>query len=80
VPRAWTTTEVASFLAWKNVPADAYSFYAQRDDAICLDKIDDEWLVYFSERGTRRELAWADSEAQALDYLRLIVLEAHQLR
>ena len=72
----WTTTALAQFLATKNVSADAYSFYVQRDDSICLDKVGDEWLVYFSDRGTRRELAWAKSEAQALEYLRLFILDA----
>ena len=75
----WTTTEVGQFLAARNVSASTYSFYAQRDGAICLDKIEDEWLVYYCEHGLRRELAWARSEAQALDYLRLFVLEAHRL-
>jgi hypothetical protein len=75
----WTTTQLALFLTAKNVPQDTYSFYAQRDGAICLDKVGDEWLVYFSRRGSRRELAWATNEAQALEYLRLFVLEAHRL-
>lgn len=75
----WTTAELAQFLTTKNVAVSTYSFYAQRDGAICLDKVDDEWLVYYCERGIRTELAWARSEAQALDYLRLFVLEAHRL-
>ena len=75
----WTTATLADFFAARGVPSHAYSFYLQRDDAICLDKVDNEWLVYFSERGARRELAWASSEAEALDYVRGIVLDAHPL-
>ena len=38
-----------------------------------------EWLVYYSERGHVSALAWGKTEAQALNVLKLYLLEAHRL-
>jgi len=75
---SWTTDELVDFLDRTNIPADAYSFYRDKDDAFCIDKIGGEWLIYYSERGTRNELGWAKSEGQALNLLKLFLLEAHK--
>jgi hypothetical protein len=73
---SWTTNALKVFLDEKGIPQNAYSLYADRDEAYCLDKVGSEWLVYYSERGNRSELAWGKSEAQALDVLKLYLLEA----
>lgn len=74
----WTTNELVDFLERKNIPSDAYSFYRDKDDAYCIEKIDGEWLVYYSERGTKNELGWAKNEGQALNLLKLFLLEAYK--
>lgn len=76
---SWTTQELVEFLKKKMIPADSYSFYSAKDDAFCLDKVGEEWLVYYSERGARNELGWAKSEAQALNLMKLFLLEAYKL-
>lgn len=75
----WTTRELADFLRKRNIPESAYSFDGDREDAICLRRVGAEWLVYYFERGEANELAWGKTEAQALDVLKLYLLEAHQL-
>lgn len=74
---SWTTQELASFLAKKNIPNSSFSFYADKEDAICLKKINDLWVVYYIERGEKNELACGKTEAQALNVMKLFLLEAH---
>lgn len=73
---SWTTDKLKSFLDSKGIPPSAYSFFADQDESYCLAKVGNEWLVYYSERGNRNDLAWGKSEAQALDVLKLYLLEA----
>ncbi len=73
---SWTTQQLADFCTRKNIPSDAYSFYKDKDDAFCLENVGEEWLIYFSERGKKKELAWAKNEGQALNILKLFLLEA----
>jgi hypothetical protein len=75
---SWTEQELVDFLNRKNISADSYSLYGDKSDAFCIDKIGDEWLVYYSERGSKNELAWAKNEAQAFNLLKLFLLEAHK--
>lgn len=75
---SWTTSELSKFLDSKNIPNSSYAFYASKDDAICLDKVGDEWLVYYFERGEKQPLAWGKTEAQALNVMKLFLLEAHR--
>ena len=79
---SWTVDQLLSFLDRKNIPADAYSFYKDKDkdkdEAFCIEKVGDEWLVYYSERGAKNELGWAKSEGQALNLLKLFLLEAYK--
>ena len=69
-----TISELVEFFHREKIPDDAYSLYAEKDDAYCLARQDNEWLVYFSERGSRYELGWGKTEAQGLNLLRLFVL------
>lgn len=75
---SWSEQELIDFLNRKKIPSDSYSFYRNKDDAFCIEKVGDEWLVYYSERGAKNELAWAKNEAQALNVLKLFLLEAHK--
>lgn len=75
---SWTTQELVEFLNKVKIPADSYSLYSAKDEAYCLEKAGEEWLVYYSERGTRNELGWAKSEGQALNLLKLFLIEAHK--
>jgi len=75
---SWTTRDLKNFLDGKGIPPSAYALYADQNEAYCLAKVGDEWLVYYSERGNRNELAWGKSEAQALDVLKLYLLEAYK--
>jgi hypothetical protein len=74
---SWTQQELIDFLKRKNIDPDSYSFYSDKDEAYCLDTHGGAWLVYYSEKGKKNELAWAKSEAQALNILKLFLLEAH---
>lgn len=75
----WTIQQLSDFCNRKNIPPDSYSFYKDKDDAFCLDKFGDEWLIYYSERGTKNELVWAKNEGQALNILKLFLLESQKL-
>lgn len=74
---SWTQQQLIDFCDRKNIDPDSYSFYKDKNEAYCLDKLGSEWLIYYSERGKKNELAWAKSEPQALNILKLFLLEAH---
>lgn len=76
---SWTQQQLTEFFDKKDISPDLYSFYLDKDEAYCMDKIGDEWLIYYSERGARNKLAWAKSEAQALNILKLFLLEEHKM-
>ncbi len=76
---SWTTQELIDFCNRKNIPSESYGLYTDKDEAFCLDKLGKEWRIYYSERGKKNELAWAKDEAQALNILKLFLLEAHKL-
>ena len=71
----WSTEQLQAFFLRKGIPESAYSFYADRDECYCIVRERDEWLVYYSEHGQRNELGWGKSESQALNLLKLFVLE-----
>lgn len=72
-----TIDKLINYLNKQNVPEYAYGIYQEKDDAICVDKVNGEWLVYYSERGVRNELGWGKTEPQALNILRLFLLEGY---
>jgi len=74
---SWTPQELVVFLDGKGIPHSSYSIGADRDETLCVVREGSEWLVYYSERGQRNHLGWGKTEAQALDLLKLFVLEAH---
>ena len=72
----WTTEQLQAFFERNGIPSNSYAFYSEEDEAICIDKVGSEWRVYYSERGSKNELGWGKSESQALDIMKLFVLEA----
>lgn len=74
---SWTQQQIIDFFNRKNIDPESYSFYKDKDEAYCLDKLGCEWLIYYSEKGKKNELGWAKSEPQALNILKLFLLEAH---
>jgi hypothetical protein len=73
----WTPSEFGAFCERKGIPKSAYSLFAERDESYCVEKTGPaEWLIYYSERGRKNELAWAKNEHQALNVLSLFLLEA----
>jgi len=73
---SWTPELLKEFLERKGVPQGSYSFYKDKDESFCVIKVGEEWLVYYSERGSKNELGWGKSEHQALGLLKLFLLEA----
>lgn len=73
-----TAEQVCNFLDSLDIPRDAYSVSGHLDDAYCVVKVGEEWLIYYSERGSRDELAWAKSYPQALNILRLFVMNGFE--
>ncbi|RJG12036.1 hypothetical protein D3879_01535 [Pseudomonas cavernicola] len=74
----WTVKELISFLDRKGISTSSYGIYEEKNEAFCLQKSGEEWVVYYSERGNRNELGWGKTEAQALDILKLFLLESHK--
>ena len=75
----WTIDKLRQYFKDQKIPDDYFGLYQDKDDAFCIEKCGDEWLVYFSERGKKRELGWGKAESQALDILRLYVIEEYKL-
>ena len=74
----WSKVVLREFLDGKGISPNSYSLNFDKDEAFCINQVGGEWLVYYSERGERNELGWGKSEAQALNILKLFVLEAAQ--
>ncbi len=74
----WTLEELVAFLDRKGINHSSYALYDDKDEAYCLGKSGSEWVVYYSERGKKNELGWGKSESQALNILKLFLLEAHK--
>lgn len=73
---SWTQQMLVDFCNRKHIDPSSYSLYKDKDEAYCLDQVGGEWLIYYSERGNKNELAWGKSESQALNILKLFLLEA----
>jgi hypothetical protein len=73
----WTPEELITFLEKRGIPQSSYSIGSDRDEAYCLVREGQEWLVYYSERGNRNHLGWGKTEHQGLNLLQLFLLEAH---
>ena len=74
----WTVDSLVGFFENKGINKFAYAIYVDQDESYCLVKEGDEWLIYYSERGRRNHLGWGKNEAQALNLLKVFVLEGCQ--
>jgi len=75
----WTIEKLKKYFVSEGIPDHYFGFYEDKDDAFCIDQSGNEWIVFYSEKGTRKELGWGKSESQALDILRLFVIEEYKL-
>lgn len=75
----WTTDKLRKYFKEENIPDNYFGIYEDKDDAFCIKNCGSEWLVYFSERGEKKELGWGKTESQGLDILRLYVIEEYKL-
>jgi len=74
----WSVEELTAFFARLGIPRNAYSIYTDQEESYCVVREGSEWLVYYSERGCRNHLGWGKTESQALNILKLFVLEGVQ--
>ena len=66
--------ESIAFLKRYGIPDHEFAIYEEKEDAICLEKVNSEWLIYYSERGSKYPQGWAKDEIQALELFCKIVL------
>ncbi|MGW6300808.1 hypothetical protein [Peribacillus butanolivorans] len=68
--------ELQQLLINANVPKDLYNLNGGLpNEAFCLNKEDNIWEVYYSERGVKSQLKKFDSEDEACDYFYKTILE-----
>ncbi|MFJ7511184.1 hypothetical protein ACIQW7_17170 [Peribacillus simplex] len=68
--------ELQQMLINANVPKDLYNLNGGLpNEAFCLNKEDNIWEVYYSERGVKSQLKKFDSEDEACDYFYKTILE-----
>lgn len=72
----WTIDLLEDFFSGNGVNPSAYSFYSVKEDTFCILKKGDFWKVVYVERGTPRDLGFGDNESQALNLLKLFVMES----
>ncbi|MBT2647092.1 hypothetical protein J7E52_10225 [Bacillus sp. ISL-34] len=68
--------ELQQMLINANVPKDLYNLNGGLpNESFCLNKEDNIWEVYYSERGVKSQLKKFDSEDEACDYFYKTILE-----
>jgi hypothetical protein len=68
--------ELQQLLINANVPKDLYNLNGGLpNEVFCLNKEDNIWEVYYSERGVKSQLKKFDSEDEACDYFYKTILE-----
>lgn len=71
----WTAQKLVAFFEDHKISNNSYSIYADQDESYCVVREGEEWLIYYSEKGGRNHLGWGKNEPQALNILKLYVLE-----
>jgi hypothetical protein len=51
------------------IPGRLYSLDGWKDERLCLEQRNGQWMVYFVERGVERPLASFDDESGACDFM-----------
>lgn len=60
--------ELNELLMVKNVPQDLYSFEGGLpSESYCIEKIEDKWHLYYSERGVKETINYYDTEEEVVD-------------
>jgi hypothetical protein len=68
--------ELHQLLLASNAPTDLYSLNGGLpNESFCLNKEDDVWEVYYSERGVKSQLKRFESEEEACEYFYKIIIE-----
>lgn len=68
--------ELHKLLLTSNTPTDLYSLNGGLpNESFCLNKEDDVWEVYYSERGVKSQLKRFESEEEACEYFYKIIIE-----
>ena len=75
----WKTSlkkdELQQLLIRSNVPNDLYNLNGGLpNEVFCLNKEDNSWEVYYSERGVKSQLTEFESEDEACDYFSKTIL------
>lgn len=69
--------ELQQQLLMSGVPEDMYSLNGRLpNEAYCLDKRNNIWEVYYSERGIKSGLRQFKSEEKACDYFYELIIKA----
>lgn len=74
----WTIDLLEDFFSRNGVQPNAYAFYSAKEDAFCILKEEDFWKIVYVERGGSRVLGFATTESQALNLLKLFVMESER--
>lgn len=57
--------ELKQKLQARNVPVGYYSLHGYADDALCIEHLASEWIVYDGERGKKRRVKTFQTEEEA---------------
>ena len=74
----WTTDLLEKFFNKNGVSPTAYAFYSTKEDAFSILRDKDLWRIVYMERGVENVLGFAVSESQALNLLKLFVMESER--
>jgi hypothetical protein len=74
----WTIDLLENFFSRNGVQPSAYGIYLVKEDAFCILKEESLWKIVYVERGALRVLGFADNESQALNLLKLFVMESEK--
>ena len=71
--------ELKELLMVKNVPQDLYSLEGGLpSESYCIEKTEDKWHLYYSERGVKETINYYDTEDEVVDaFLSEIVVYWH---
>ncbi|MDE6625517.1 MAG: hypothetical protein K2K56_03985 [Lachnospiraceae bacterium] len=72
--------QLRSYLIINDVPDDLYSLDGGLpSEAYCINKVEEGWEVYYSERGLKSQLVKFDIEDKACLYLQSIIKDILKL-
>ena len=72
--------ELRRFFDINYVPKDLYSLNGGfPSEAYCIDKVEEQWEVYYSERGKKSQVVKFDTENDACLYLQSMIRKVLKL-